>query len=335
MVKRIFLFLLRYVLPLALGIFLIWLSFRKLTDEDIDSIKNAFRDADYFWIWISVFLGVLSHISRAYRWKFTLEPLGYKPRFLNSFMAVMIGYLVNMGVPRMGEVSRAAALARYEGIPFNKGFGTIIAERVADLIFLLGFIVAVVLIQLHVLQSYILAILDQFDAVKIALILAVLGGLGLLFLRFIQRSEIPLFAKLRAFVLGLLEGVKSILKMKKSGAFIAHTLFIWLMYFLMFYLAMNAVSSLKDVPLGGGVSGFAIGGISIAVTNGGIGAYPYGVMQILQLYGVSAVYGLAFGWIIWTAQVALNVLLGVLSFIFMPIYNRSTPHEEPNVKNTF
>ena len=320
--KKILINTLKFGLPLALGVFLIWLSFRKLTEEDIESIKLSFKNADYFWIWISIIIAVLSHVSRAYRWRYTLEPLGYHPKFLNSFMAVMIGYLVNLGVPRMGEISRAAILTKYEGVPFNKGFGTIIAERVADMIFLLTFIFLVVVIQLSTLQDYLIKTFENFNSVNTAIVLSILAGLGILFLKFIQRSEIPFFIKIRELIQGMMEGVKAILKMKESAKFIAHTFLIWFLYVLMFYVGMKAIPELNNVPFGGVLSAFVIGGISIAVTNGGIGAYPYGIMQILLLYGVGAVYGLAFGWIIWTAQTIMMVVLGGLSFIFIPIYNK-------------
>lgn len=323
MIKRVAINILKYGLPLALGVFLIWLSFSKLTDDDYQAIIDAFRNANYFWIWVSIVLAIVSHISRAYRWRYTLEPLGYHPKFLNSFMAVMIAYLVNLGIPRMGEVSRAAALTKYEDIPFNKGFGTIIAERVADMIFLLTFIVIVGIIQLHILQDYLIELAMRFDAVKIAVVLSILAMLGFLFLKLIQRSEIVFFIKVREFIQGLLDGVKSILKMKNSAKFIGHTFFIWFLYVMMFYLGMKAIPELHDVPFGGALSAFVIGGISIAVTNGGIGAYPYGIMQILLLYQVEAAYGLAFGWIIWTAQTAMVIVLGGLSFIFIPVYNRN------------
>ncbi|RLD22749.1 MAG: TIGR00374 family protein [Bacteroidetes bacterium] len=320
--KKKLITILKFGLPLALGIFLIWLSFRKLTPEDIDSIKFSFKNANYFWIWVSIILAILSHVSRAYRWRYTLEPLGYHPKFLNSFMAVMIGYLVNLGIPRMGEISRAAAMTKYENIPFNKGFGTIIAERVADMIFLMTFIFIVVAIQLSTLQDYLIKTFENFNPIYTAITLSVLALLGLLFLKFIQRSEIPFFIKVREFILGILEGIKAILKMKDSSKFIAHTFLIWFLYVLMFYLGMNAIPELNNVPFGGVLSAFVIGGISIAVTNGGIGAYPYGVMQILILYHVDAVYGLAFGWIIWSAQTIMVLVIGGLSFIFIPIYNK-------------
>ena len=127
--------------PLLLGAFLIWLSLSKLTDSELNEIKTSFYNANYWWVGLSLLIGVLSHLSRAYRWKFMLEPLGYKPKFYNSTMSVFIAYLVNMGIPRAGEVSRAASINQYENIPFEKAFGTIVAERIADMIVYL-FIIA-------------------------------------------------------------------------------------------------------------------------------------------------------------------------------------------------
>lgn len=313
---------LKFTIPLGLGIFLIWLSFNKLTPEDFDAIRQSFSNANYFWIVISIILAVLSHVSRAWRWKYTLEPLGYHPHFMNSFMSVMIGYLVNLGIPRMGEISRAAAMTKYENIPFNKGFGTIVAERVADMILLLTLIFLVIVIQINKLRGIIEEFIERINGLKLLALATILIVLAFVFFRFLQRSEIKFFIKLREFIAGIFEGIKSILKMKDSMKFIMHTFIIWGLYFLMFYLAMFSIPEITTVPFGAVISAFVIGGISIAVTNGGIGAYPLGVAIILGLYGIPEVQGLAFGWIVWTAQTLMIIVLGGLSFIFMPIYNK-------------
>jgi uncharacterized protein (TIRG00374 family) len=315
---------LKIIIPLALGVFLIWLSFRKLTIEDFDAIRSSFKNANYGWIVISIILAIFSHVSRAYRWKYTLEPLNYQPKFLNSFMAVMIGYLVNLGIPRMGEISRAAAMTKYEKIPFNKGFGTIVAERVADMILLLTLIFSVILIQLNKLSGLLSEFLDNFNALKLAALGSFLLIAAFVFFRFLKKSEIGFFIKLREFISGIFEGIKSILKMKDSKKFILHTFIIWGLYFMMFYLAMYAIPEVTSVPLSAVLTAFVIGGISIAVTNGGIGAYPLGVAIILELYGIPQLQGLAFGWIVWTAQTIMIIALGGLSFIFMPIYNKDS-----------
>lgn len=314
---------LKFTIPLGLGLFLIWLSFSKLTPADFDSIEESFKNAHYFWIFVSIVLAILSHVSRAWRWKYTLEPLNYHPHFPNSFMAVMIGYLVNLGIPRMGEISRAAAMTKYENFQFNKGFGTIVAERVADMILLLTLIILVFIIQINKLSGIISQLLEKINGIKLAALGIVLLILAYVFFRFLQRSEIKFFIKLREFILGIFEGIKSILRMKDSKKFIFHTFLIWILYFAMFYLAMFSIPELTHVPFGAVISAFVIGGISIALTNGGIGAYPLGVALILGLYGIPEVQGLAFGWIVWTAQTLMIIVLGGLSFIFMPIYNKA------------
>lgn len=322
--KKSLLSILKIGLPLGLGIFLVWYVFSKLTPSDIEDIKNAFANTNYFWIGVSIVLAILSHVSRAYRWKYSLEPLGIKPKFWNSFFAVMIGYLINLAIPRLGEVSRCAVMAKYEKQPFNKLFGTVIAERVADSLILLSFIFAVVFIQFDVLYNFLdnHGVIDKFTGVKLYVVLFVLGVLAFVSFKLLKNSTNPFFIKIRTAVYGVLEGVAAILKMKHRWKFIFHTLFIWFMYVMMFYVAFLALPDTRNVPIDGVVTAFVIGGISIAVTNGGIGAYPLGIQQILLLYNVDANTGLAFGWIVWTAQTVMIIVLGALSFILMPVYNK-------------
>ena len=141
-------------LPIALGVFLIWYSLSKLKPNDIEAIQNSFETANYWWVGLSLFLGILSHLSRAYRWQFMLEPLGYKPKYINNVLAVLVAYLVNLIIPRAGEFARATAISKYEHIPFEKAFGTIVSERVADVIMLLSIIALAFFFQTELLSSY-------------------------------------------------------------------------------------------------------------------------------------------------------------------------------------
>ena len=135
---------LKISLPIVLGVFLIWYSLSKLSFEDL---VIYFQKADYTWIALAIFLGLLSHLSRAYRWLYQIEPLGYKVKLGNSIMAVFATYLINYTIPRAGEVARASILTNYEGVPFEKGFGTIVAERIADLIVVIGIISVTLFLQ--------------------------------------------------------------------------------------------------------------------------------------------------------------------------------------------
>ena len=307
---------------MALGVFLIWISLSKLTPEDIESVKTSFKTANYWWVLLSLVLGVLSHFSRAYRWKFMLEPLGYKPKFLNSAMAVIIAYLVNLGIPRAGELSRAAALAEYEDVPFEKGFGTIVAERVADLVMYALFILLAFFAQYDLIKTELSKKLPE-NPVYTVVALIILAAIGYLFLKWLKNSEKESVVKLKTFISGLIVGVKSIFTMKKKWAFIFHTLFIWVMYIMMLYVAKFAIPETADLSINAVLISFVIGTFSYAATNGGIGAYPIAIQSALLLYGINEVAGLSFGWIMWTSQTLMVLVFGGLSFLLLPLYNKS------------
>lgn len=319
--KKIF----KTIVPLALGIFLIWLSFSKLTAQDLEHVKTAFQTANYWWVLLSLFLGVLSHFSRAYRWKFMLEPLGYKPKFLNSAMAVIIAYLVNLGIPRAGELSRAAALAEYENVPFEKGFGTIVAERVADVLMYVLCIFLAFLAQYDLIKNEITSRFPENPIYTIVVVVSL--GVGFyLFFQSIKKSQKPFFTKLRSFLSGLIVGIKSILTMQKKWAFLGHTIFIWAMYILMLYVAKFAIPETANLSINAVLISFVIGTFSYAATNGGVGAYPIAIQQALLLYGISNAGGTSFGWIMWSSQTLMVLVFGGLSFLFLPIYNKSIRH---------
>ena len=307
---------LKIILPLVLGGFLVWYSISKIS---IDVLIGYFKEANYSWIFLGLFFGILSHLSRAYRWKFMLEPIGFKPKFTNSVLAVLVGYLVNLALPRAGEVSRALVLTNYEDVPFEKGFGTIVAERIADLIMML----CIILITLFVQFDFIYELLTKnFDPIKIGIGLVILIIGFYIFTSFVKKAKSGVLLKIKTFVSGLIEGVTSIFKMKNKWAFIFHTVFIWAMYVAMFWATIPAIEGL-NVPLGGILIGFIAGGFSIAATNGGIGLYPIAVAGALALFDIPTEPATAFGWIMWTAQTAMIIVFGGLAFLFLPIYNKN------------
>ncbi len=307
---------LKIILPLVLGGFLVWYS---LSGISLQTLTKYFKEANYSWIFLGLFFGVLSHLSRAYRWKFMLEPLGFKPKYANSVLAVLVGYLVNLALPRAGEISRATVMTNYEKIPFEKGFGTIVAERIADLIMMLS----IVAITLFVQFDFIYKLLTKnFDPTKIIIGLTILIIGFFIFTSFVKKATSGFLLKIKTFVSGLIEGVTSIFKMKNKWAFIFHTIFIWAMYVAMFWATIPAIEGLQ-VPLGGILIGFIAGGFSIAATNGGIGLYPIAVAGALALFGIAEEPATAFGWIMWTAQTAMIIVFGGLAFLFLPIYNKN------------
>ncbi len=268
---------------------------------------------------MGMFLGLLSHLSRAYRWRFQLEPMGYNIRFGNSVMAVFATYLINYTIPRAGEVARASILTNYEGVPFEKGIGTIVAERIADVIVMFGIILITLFLQFDFIYGF---LVDTFDPIKIIIGISILAILVLLFSRFIKNSDSKIAIKIRNFISGLVEGALSIFKMKKKWAFIFHTLFIWAMYLLMFYVTSFAIEDLEGISAGAILIGFISASFSIAATNGGIGSYPLAIYAAFSIFGIAEEPSIAFGWIMWGSQTLMIIIFGGLSLIYLPIYNR-------------
>lgn len=308
--------ILKIALPIVLAGIFGWYTFVKLP---VKEFVPYFENANYLWVVLGVFCGFLSHISRAYRWKFTLEPLGYRPKFPNSVMAVFIAYLANFGIPRSGEILRAAVMTNFEDVPFEKGFGTIVAERIADMVVMLGIIITTLFLEFDYIYKF---FIEKFNPKSLIIGFAVLIIGSLLFIFYIKRSQSKIALKIKNFVNGLLEGVLSIFKMKQKWAFIFHTLFIWAMYVMMFYITSFAVSDLDTIPFAAILIGFISATFTIAATNGGIFVYPLAIGAAFSLFNIPETPSIAFGWIVWTSQTLLIIFFGALSFVLLPIYNR-------------
>ncbi|WP_405330482.1 YbhN family protein [Leeuwenhoekiella sp. LLG6367-2.1] len=321
MSKKKLIKVLKILIPLGLGVFLIYYSLSSATPEERTTLWLNIKKADPTYIFLSLIFGVLSHFSRAYRWQFLLEPMGYSPKLSNRFMAVMAAYLANLGIPRSGEFLRGALLTTYEDVPFEKGFGTIISERIADFLMLLLVVAIAVLMQTDMLLTYLKE--QNINPLYTIVFLALIVGAIYLGFRIVKNARSGFFLKIRKFMNGLLEGMKSILHMKHKIAFIAHTLFIWLMYILMFWVIKFTIPEIAIANLGIILAAFVIGSFSISVTNGGIGVYPITIGALFVFFGFSKEGGEAFGWIIWGSQTLLVVILGALSFILLPVLNRS------------
>ena len=258
-----------------------------------------------------------------------LEPLGYKTSFINNFFGVMIGYVANIVLPRLGEVWRCIMVSRYEKVSFEKLFGTVVAERVADLIVLLTIVAAVVIMQIARLKDTLSELLSGFMETNSITSLALKAGLLMLVViigsflgwRVLTRSQNTLMIKIRGLIQGLIEGVLSILRMKKKWAFLGHTAFIWIMYLAMFYAPFFSLAETSDASVAAVLASFVMASFSIVLVQGGIGVYPVAVAQTLTLYGIGYEAGFAMGWIIWVAQTIMIVTVGSASLILMPIVN--------------
>lgn len=324
----------RFVFFAGLGVFFIWLFLHKLTGEQKIEILQSFRNANYFWLVVAIVLGVLSHYQRSVRWRMLIEPLGYKPKAGNTFYAVMIGYLANLALPRLGEVSRCTVLARYENVPFNKGFGTVITERAIDiLIFLLLFIVNLVL-QYNHLYEYInkkifVPVQEKmslsFSLGNTLLIIVIAGVVLMLLLYLLLRSKLmnnKIFLKIRHLIDGFFLGLKSLMLIRKPWLFVFHSLSIWGLYLLMAYLVFFCMPESSHLGIDAGLAALVFGSIGIMIVQGGIGIYPVIIAETLVLYGVESTKGYALGWLIWSSQTITIILLGVISLIVLPLINK-------------
>lgn len=317
--NKSFITFLKIAIPLGLGVFLIYYSYSKFTSQQLEEISAYFKKADYTFVILSVFFSLLSHISRAYRWNFMLEPLGYKPKLPNNFMAVYVAYIMNIFIPKSGEVSRAVIINKYEDVPFDKAFGTIISERVVDVIFLFGFTAIALLLQFEKLSEFLLNVLPINTIYNLIGVFSILLVLFLLILKF---SKSTIIKKILHFFSGLKDGVLSILKMKKKGAFIFHSFLIWGLYLLSFYTATFALSETSDISFATLIITFVVGSFSFAFTNSGFGSYPFFVAGILAIFSIPETVGTAFGWIVWTSSIASIVFFGGLSLLILPFYNK-------------
>ncbi len=323
--------LLQILIPLGigLGIFVYYIS--GFSTKQIEEIKSAFFDVNYFWVILSLMIGFISHLIRAYRWKYLLEPISnHPPRIHNLILSVGISYLVNLGIPRSGEVARAALLSKYENIIFPRVLGTIFTERIVDMFMLGLFIVWGLFLEFSIIKQILISVLpgDGFLFTR-NLILIVILLLSLLIVLYFSKSSLSL--KIKKFLTGIISGLLSIFKIKHIKSFIIQTLLIWASYLLMLYVVMLAFEDISKLDLGAIILVFIVGSLSIVISNGGIGTYPVFVTEALMLYGISKETGFAFSLLMWTTQTLLVILFGMVSFILLPVLNRKYPVRQSNL----
>ena len=302
------------IFPPLLGFLLIYYSYTNTTYAERLEIYSSMKSADYKYIFLSIFLGILSHLSRSIRWQSMLKPLGFKINFLNSIMSVLVAFLSNLGIPRSGEFLRASLISYYEKIPFENSFGTIITERIIDLMILVGLLISGLMIFSKIkLPDF--SINNEYLIYLLFLII-----LGFIVYRIILKANFK--NKIAFFITGLKKSVLSISKINNKPLFIFHSLFIWLCYFLMFYVVKFSLPETFSLGFEPVFLAFLAGAMAMSLTNGGIGAYPLAIAAVISQYEVSYESALALGWIVWASQTLMIVTFGSLSFIFLPILNK-------------
>lgn len=323
--------ILQYILFLGLGMFLVWWSLRKLSDNDWKDMKGAFVSARY-WLIIPVVLALLaSHYSRSIRWKILIEPLGYNPRLSNTFLAVLVGYLANLAVPRLGEVLKCTFLSRYEKVPAEKLIGTIVAERAFDVICLMIVITIAFFTQTDIIGEYLsLKVGEVFGSGKSSgsgkglFLIGTILVAGLVTGWFVMRkfAHISFIQKIKTIIKGIWHGLTSVRFIKKKGWFLFHTVFIWTMYLVSVQIGMFALEDTAVYGLKPSLSALATGSIAMILTPNGIGAYPIFVQQTMELYGLRYSIGIAFGWLMWTVQTFQILISGLVALTLLPILNK-------------
>ena len=278
---------------------------------------------------MSIILGFLALLLRAVRWKQLIEPLGYTTRTTSTYHAVMIGYLANMAIPRLGEITRCGALSKSEKVPFDKLVGTVIVERVFDVIMLVVSILLVAVLESKLLSGFLIAqvvkpvvkLMRDHPVLLIAFVAAIVGGI--LFIAYLFRMKNPpaFISKIIALIKGVLEGLKSIRNLKNKPLFLFYSCAIWIIYLFMTYVCFFALPATSSLGIGAGLFVTVLGGIGMtAPVQGGIGVYHLLVMQGLVLYGLSGEDGIAFATLVHTTQTLMLIGLGFISMIILFLF---------------
>lgn len=332
--KKTALKVLQFLAFFVMGAFIFWLIYK---DQDIEHIKSVLQNGvNYWWVLLSLFMGLLSHISRTLRWGLMIEPIGHKPRFINTFLAVMVGYFMNLALPRMGEVSRCGVLARYEKISFTKLLGTVVAERLVDVISLLILLGVVIVSQFGKMLRFI----NDNPSIKEKLLTALSSPwlivlvilLVVLFYLFRKRfKHFKVFQKIIELIQNFKEGFISIRNIKKKGWFLFHSVFIWLMYYTMLYVIFFAFDFTQHLSPIAGLTTFVLASFGmVAPVQGGIGAWHFMAKEALSLYGVANENGIIFAFVAHSSMTAMIIIIGIISVLILPFINRRNEEVAPS-----
>jgi glycosyltransferase 2 family protein len=323
----------QFLILLSIGILFIWLSLREVAPHK-EKVISAFKSADYLWVFVSLFISIIAHFLRAYRWNYLLNPLGHKVGLVNANCYVLICYFFNYGIPRMGEVSRCTFATRYDKVPFEVALGTVITERIVDTLIFLVIFVLVLFLQFssliglaneHVFNKIgpKLETLSQ-NPVKMWVLIAA-GVIGIsAFLVFRKKLASLLKGKFGKIIKGFADGVGSIRTLEKPLAFVVLSFLIWICYFYSLYFCFFAIPGTSHLSQSQALILLLFGTIGVIVSPGGIGAYQYILTAILtSTFLIDAPSAFALPWLSWGSQFVMLVILGIISLIVLPFINRN------------
>jgi glycosyltransferase 2 family protein len=329
--KRKLLSALKYCLFLGLGIFLVWWSIHKMDDKNWNDCKEALKSAKYILFVPVFFIITASHISRAMRWKILMKPMGYNPRLLNTFFAVMVGYLANLAIPRLGEVLKCTILSKYEKVPADKLVGTILIERVMDVICLTTVFIIALISQADIIGEYASTTLKEnfFSGGTKAILIKfsiITGSITVLYFifKYVFRlfSQYIVIKRIKQVFTGVSTGISSIKNLQNKKTFIFHTVFIWSCYIGGTYLGFFATMGTDHLPFAAVFPVLAFASVGMIITPGGIGTYPRFIMQVMLLYNIEEGLGYANGTLQWIAQSVIILIAGFVSLLLLPYCNK-------------
>ena len=323
--------ILQFIIFLSLGIFLIWFSTKSFTPNEINKVKQLVFNAKPLIILSCILILVLSHYFRAIRWKMLISPLGKSPGTVNVFLAVMTGFFFNLLFPRLGEVMKCTLLGKYEKIPVDKLIGTMVAERVLDLICLMLVILLAVSTQIDLVGGYAREIVDQIlsgvrssptGVLFFIILLFSFSALG--YLVYLKARNTAVVLKMRDWIKGIIEGLVSVRRVENKLMFIVYTLAIWFLYLASIRVGFYAMQDLVQLGWVPSLTILTFGSFAMIATQGGIGAYQFAVQKTLLLYGVREVSGLAFGWLLWSVQTVMLFITGPISLLLLFTFNKNS-----------
>lgn len=329
---------LKYIILLVVGVTLLWFAFK---GQDLQRLTSDLKHANYAWIVSSIIISLIAHYIRAVRWNMLIKPLGYEPKSRVTFYAVMIGYLANLAFPRMGEISRCGVLTRVEKAPLHKLIGTVITERIIDLLFLLIILLSAIIIEFKTISNFLyvnlfVGLINKFEkntSFLISFLVIVVVGLGLTFFLYKKYKE-QIFAfrgvvKFINLLKGIREGVASVGKMEQKGRFIFYSISIWVCYYLASYFCFFSLSSTANLSAFVALFILAIGGLGMsAPVQGGIGAYHWIVSQGLTLFGITQSDGLVYATINHSSQIISILVVGSLCLIALFFLKSNMKHKK-------
>lgn len=306
---------------------LIYWQYVTLDPQQIDDITASFEATRWHYIFLALIVGLLSHVFRALRWRIMLNHLGHPTSKATITAAVLMGYLTNLLIPRLGEVVKCTTLFKYNDVPIEKSLGSVVSERIFDVLSLFVLFFLVLFLEYNQVSSYAHELMRSFEQkynLSVEwwwLIILIIGGIvGFFILKIFLKKIIS--SRLGQYIQSFGQGIKSIITLPQRGQFIFYTAIIWMLYVVMVYVAMQAVPATQHLPFSVSMVLTAFGSIAIILTPGGIGAYPPIIAGLLMIYNIDYSYGLSAGWVSWLMQTVVVLILGIITLIYLPLSSK-------------